>query len=225
MPTQLRERCSLCSKLGQHRLTNMICSHKTWRRLQDDLISRSTGGPLSEALNEEVAAIQDAGLDEAAGEGYHRSTYHEHCRAPSASTVHLKRATRSKQVLKTVRRLILTHRELGKDVLRYEWTHWRRILQVFHKRRWRSKRMKRREFISCVYREDAKAAEDWTSIMHRLPDHRAAVPAKSSEAERLETEWINASIEVNGIYSVEHEVERAAENGGEEKVNKQEFFR
>jgi len=98
-------------------------TQRAWALYGDDLEQRALGGPLTPALKLFVDRMNDVGLDESAGEGWHRSTNHEHCRARAAKHVHLKRAGREKQNVRRLKKFMRDYGDRGKAVVSFEWTH------------------------------------------------------------------------------------------------------
>ena len=175
-----------------------------WNRLHSDIKLRADGGAVTEELAKEVKLINDTGLDESAGEGWHRSCNHEKTRAPSSSLVHLKRTTRQKAILRNLTRFLPQYGERASAVLRYEWVCWKRVLQTRRRNRWVPKLMKSTDVLARVYREDAKASEDWSSVLERMPDVRPVTTEKASEAEKLQRDWLVSTLDTNAFYSVDH---------------------
>ena len=116
----------------------------------------------------EVGVVNDTPLDESAGEGYHRSTHHTKIRASHSKSVYIKQSTRFKQNLALLKRFLRLG-PAGKRVLRFEWRHWKRILQTNKRRLWVNKgRFNKTAVFQRVYRMDPKAEESWSSICTRL---------------------------------------------------------
>jgi len=195
-----------------------------WSRLKDDLRIRASGGEVTAALAKEVQLISDAGLDESAGEGWHRSCNHEKTRARNSSLVHLKRTVRQKAIVANLKRFLKTYGDRATSVLRYEWTHWKRVLQTRHRYRWQPKLVKASEAIACIYREDKKSREDWTSVVLRMPDVRPVTTDSASEREKLERDWLVATLEPNQIYSISHTKVQTRDDGIEECVPHTSYF-
>ena len=184
-----------------------------WSRLQSDLELRAAGGDLTPALAEEVRCLEHTPLDEACGEGYHRDTTHEKVRAPSASMAHLKRNTRIKGVVKLIRTFCRENGHQGREIVRYEFRTWQRVLQTKKRYLWRPKRMKPKDVYKRLYREDAKCDEDWSSIATRLPHGRPIPPENATNREQLEREYLTAVFKPLEFYSVDNDVESLTENG------------
>jgi len=111
-----------------------------WARLSVDITTRSPGGPVTPALKLQVRAIKTTPLDESCGEGWHRDSNHEKCRAPNSSDAHLKRHVRAKGVIKDLRRFCRKYGKEGKDIVRFELRNWKRILQTTWRHRFRRKK-------------------------------------------------------------------------------------
>ena len=98
-----------------------------------DLEALGNGRPLSEALEREVRIINQAPLDEFAGERCQCSTNHEHQRAPASASQNLKRNTRLPQNLALVKQFVKLGPR-GKAVVRSEWKNWKRVVQTQKKK-------------------------------------------------------------------------------------------
>ena len=91
-------------------------SRDLWRRLEGDTRRRAAGEPASDALKRECKLMDEASLDEGAGEGYHRSTNGEATRAHGSRMMHLKGNTRHKQCLRKCRAFIANRRSGQEDL-------------------------------------------------------------------------------------------------------------
>ena len=98
--------------------------------------ARSQGEDLHVDLENELDRLATVPLDESAGEGYHRDVTYEKKRASGASIGHLKRSTRKKGVFRRLRVWKKTHGKRGRDVLRWEWAHWKRIARGNPRNKW-----------------------------------------------------------------------------------------
>ena len=182
-------------------------------RLAPDLATRAQGGVCSKALADEVRAIENTPLDEACGEGYHRETNKETTRAPASTMAHLKRPTRVKGVIKDMRHFMKVHGHAGRNVVRFEFRNWQRIVQVNTRYKWRVRRMKAHLIFKRLYREDTKGDEDWSAVAQKVPVARTVPPEEASTRERLEREYLAATFQPLQYYSVEREEERQNEDG------------
>jgi hypothetical protein len=79
----------------------------------EDMDACALGGESSDRLKQEVQTMCMCPLNEAAGEGYHRSTHHEVTRATASSTVHVKQAVRKKAAIHRVRDSLPCQRRAG----------------------------------------------------------------------------------------------------------------
>ena len=182
------------------------------RRIGGDMDRRAAGEDCTERLREEVEAINLTPLNEGPGEGYHRSTTHEHGRAPASTSNHLTQHNRHKQEMQRVRRFIDTWGERGKDVVRYEWTHYKRVLQTSWRSRWVNVNDPHDKAIQRIYHRDETSHEDWSGICKRLPDARPVEAEETSNTSRLEDEYLDATLPKGSVYAVP---EVAAGAGGE----------
>ena len=138
--------------------------------------------------------------------------------------IHLKRVTRLKQILGTIRIAWRKYGKRGRAVVRYEYRNWQRVLQYSAKHRWRVRRMKRQDVLSRIYREDAKADEDWTAIANKVPLDRPLPPHEATTRESLEREYLQTVLTPLQFYSVEVDIERQDEAGGLVKSTDNRYF-
>ena len=194
-----------------------------------DLEERARGGPCSERLAEAVAEICNSPLDESAGEGYHRSTHHALTRARNAKSPHLKASTRRKQVTKLLK-FFMRFGEAGRRVIRFEWRHWKRILQSTRKLIWRPRRIKTKQFLERVYRMDAMAEVDWSTVCRRIhapgqgPAPQARVPARDKKTQDLHIEYLLSVMKPLQWYTVETPKAGMDEDGNPEEVVEHQHF-
>ena len=182
------------------------------RKLGGDLYQRSLGEPCTPALQQEVDELCWACLDEACGEGYHRYTSQEHTRAPGGSSMHLKRHPRFHQELERLKKFQAMG-ERGREVVNYEWSNRKRVLQTKWERRWQPKQVTEEMVFKKLYHEDEMAAEDWTLITHRLPPERRVVPKDQTNRSRLEDEYISATIRPGDYYGTPDQEEDVGPDG------------
>ena len=164
-----------------------------------------------------VGLLNLASLDESAGEGYHRATNGEATRAHGCKMMHLKGTVRHKQNLAKCKRFLRSNDALGRKIFRYEWKHWKRIMQVGHRYRWRSVQKKRKLVLKRVYREDVLGDDDWSAMTSRLEPDRPVVAQKPTPTEALYNEWLVATLRPNSYYSCELREERPTPEGGVEQ--------
>ena len=75
-----------------------------------------------------------------------------------------------------------------------------------------------------IYREDAHADDDWTSIVMRLEPVAAPPPEKTAPSAQLQNEWLVATIDQHKIYSVSETTTRLTEQGAPEAYETNTFF-
>ena len=84
--------------------------------------------------------------------------------------------------------------------------------------------MKMRAFMYRVYRQDARARENWSSILTRVEEARPADPAYVSNQAHLQNEYVAAVLNPNTYYSVDRRVTEQAEDGTEVEAPRSDFF-
>ena len=167
-----------------------------------DIQRRSEGGEVTPALQEAVDRACEIPLNEQPGEGYHRATNLEQRRAPASTSQHIKAMTRFKPTLAKTEKFMETHGDRGSAVVRFEWRAWKRIIQTDVRKQWQPVHKPSDEVFARIYREDAKAREDFSSICSRLPPSCSMVPEKVSGQEALRNEYLVATLQDNSVYSV-----------------------
>jgi len=190
-----------------------IVTKRFWAVFEGDVVRRANGGELSPALRAEIKAIKNSPLDESIGEGFHRSTNHEHVRAPSATSAHLKRTVRIKGLINFIRKFCSTYGRRGRDVFRFEWKNCTRVLQTNLKHRWRPRRMTQKAAVARLYREDKRADEDWASICKPCSLERPVEVEPCTNRQQLEKEYLAAVLVRQQYYAVERVVPGVGEDG------------
>ena len=135
--------------------------------LMPDLQAVADGGAISAALDAEITKLCDGPLDESAGEGYHRGTNLVHSRAPVATTETVVQEVRLDSVLTRLKAMSSKYGRAGRNVIRYEWRHWKRVLQCKRTRLFRNKKLPARAAYRRIYREDALAKDNWDQVVSR----------------------------------------------------------
>lgn len=182
-------------------------------RFTSDVEQVAARGAPSQALSDKCRVMRRTPLDESPGEGYHRGTNHEHVRAPSATTAHLKQHGRIKSVVAELRAFMAMYHGPGRDVVRYEMLHWQRILQTDVQKRWQRKRLHPQMIMARVYREDDMAREDWSSICQPVREARPVVTEHSGNREQLEREYLACVLRPGSLYCVRKPAQLALEDG------------
>ena len=189
---------------------------------QPELERTAAGETCPPKLAEEVRIVNLTPLDESAGEGYHRSTHHARARAPASTARFVKQQLRLRENISRCRRFIKKHGEVGREIFRFEWSQWPRILQTNPARQFRRVRMKPEAVFDRVYREDAMALEDWNSALSRQPTPRRLPDVTNSYA--LQVEYIQCVLKPLGWYSVVVKRDDADTDGNIVQVRSTEFF-
>jgi hypothetical protein len=127
--------------------------------------------------------------------------------------VHLKGEPRHKYNLNFCKNFIKQHKEAGKRIFRYEWKHWKRILQKSRKHRWRNRQMRSKEVVNTVFREYEYNLIDWTAIVGNVVVPRHVVAHTQSALEQLENEWLECTLFPNTTYTCAFPVESPSPDG------------
>ena len=138
--------------------------------LKADLQKVADGGAVSDALQYEIKMVNDSPLIEDPGEGYHRGTNVEHQRARVATTESIVQSVRLDSVVTRVNDVVEKFGRAGRNVVRYEWRHWKRILQVDRRKMHRNKRMSERAAFRRIYREDSLSLDNWDHLVRRTKE-------------------------------------------------------
>jgi len=194
------------------------------RTLGGDIAQVEEGGECSPALAQEIQEMELIPLDESVGEGYHRATGHEASRAPASEATHLKQVARHKQELKRCRLWTRRYGKRGQNVVRFEWRHFKRVIQCKWKRRWSRPHMKANAVYARVYRTDALADQNWSSIVEREADARPIATEESTERSRMNDEYLNTVFHRSWFYAMPQSVHTMDEAGAPEEVETTEYF-
>ena len=189
-----------------------------------DLEQRAAGGELTARHQESLRVVNLASIEEGAGEGYHRGTTHELQRAPASSSNHLKMAVRERP---SIVRLVKFRKAYGTraiDVFRHDWNTWKRALQPYAHKRWTPLQISTVAFFRISFHDDARAQEDWSSVVKRIAPERPVVTEDVGERQKLEEEYIRAQLHVGGHYEVPRVTETFAEDGSVETAQEQVHF-
>ena len=162
------------------------------------------GGDVSQELAALVEALCYALLDESAGEGVHRADTLEKQRAPASTTQHIKQAARERDVICRTNEFLDKHGHQGRQVVRFEWKHWKRLLTMAaKKKRWLGVKWKTRAVTERIYREDAFAQQDWTAIAQTRSSVGRPTHVNLSAQESVQNEYLANLLERNRFYSVD----------------------
>ena len=188
-------------------------------RLGFHMDARGRGEDVHPDLQAELKRWKAVCLNEGAGEGYHRSTTLEKKRAPASSIKHLKRAARRKGAFAHIRRFKNRYGKRGTAVIRFEFRHWKRVLNCNPKRRWSNVHRTPKEVYGTVYREDDYAGNNWNNIVNReLPLHHAVTEEPTAQ-EACRNEYLLASVHEGKHYSIEVTEHAPREDGGVQNIS------
>ena len=160
------------------------------------------GEDMAPALEDGLRVFNKAMLDESRGEAYHKETTAEKKRAPASTSKRLKQCTRSRASMKFSKTFKQRYGAKANDVIRFEWTNYKRVLRPSGKQKWKPVPMKCDDFYSRLYREDRHAEFNWNAIVSRAPAVNPVVHAEPTAREKLENEYVVALVEPGNHYSV-----------------------
>jgi hypothetical protein len=144
----------------------------------------------------EITALNNTPLDEGPGESVHRISNLTLSRASASRMPWVMGSIRHKQNLKTCSNFITDHGEAGKNVFRYEWTHYKRVLRPSNSNRFQSVRMTDQSFYRKLYKLDDDG-DDWSDIKCSSPSVPNARPLSSTD--KCKAEYLSA-VFVEGKY-------------------------
>lgn len=195
-------------------------------RLAEDIEVVADGGECSSALAAEIACLNTAPLDESAGEGYHRSTNCERIRCAGATTEYLKQSTRFRQNLGVVNGFLRKWGRKGRQVVRFEWKRYKRVLQAARRRRWRPTRQVNKAFYQRLYRMDDKASESWSILVGKVDGLVIDDSSASGETDSqvIQREYFLSILNALTYYSQVQRSEVVGEAGDLQVVENHEFF-
>ena len=190
-------------------------SRDVMSRLEASIEIVSKGGPVSEELAREVYLINSSPLDESAGEGYHRSTNITHVHCPGATSAYIKQSCRLTQNIKLAQDFMNKHQEDGRQVIRFEWHNYKRVLQVRSSRQWTPVRMTTKNFFCRIYRQDDWALQDWSYYLKEHKPGMVIVPSPAREPWQVEMcrEYLAAVFKPLVYYSLPRVQEALADDG------------
>ena len=201
------------------------------RKHEVALDSVADGNPCPADLAEEVKVYADTPLDESAGEGYHRGTHLTRIRARAAKTPYLKQATRAKENNRLLKKF-LRMGQSGRQVIRFEWRQWKRVLQVRPRSLWKSRKMKSRAAFERIYRMDEMAEVDWTAVCGPVVAPGQGPPPAPLLAEtkdqrtlsRLRIEYLASVLDLKRWYEIMVPVADIDEEGRPVERQEKRFF-
>ena len=172
------------------------------QRLGGFITARGQGGELHPDHAEAVRVMRLATIHEGAGEGIHRGTTHEHGRAPSSSTAHLKHSVRQRSSVRRIKAFRTKWGARAHAVLRHDWRVWKRICQGRAECRWVPKKMSEKAVFDRLYRQDEMASEDWSAIAEHKEDTRPVVHEAADRRTTIENEYLRAQVQPGSHYAL-----------------------
>ena len=132
-----------------------------------------------------------------------RGTHHTKMRSPGATTVYIKQSMRFQENVNLCKAFLAKHKAAGRDVFRYEWMNFKRVLQAGGAQ-WRPVKMSDKSFYKRVYRMDAFSQQSWADAMSRPGAVVLPEAAKQTVAQELALEYFTSVIQPLTYYSLDH---------------------
>ena len=170
--------------------------------------ARADGGDVHPKLAELLEQIETINIDESCGEGWHRGSAYEKNRAPASSCAHLKQAVRRQGVFKRIRKFRKKYGTLGKDVVRYEFRNWKRIL-ARRRTPWVAPRMTDKAAFGRIYREDASSEINWSTVVSRMDLHQI-VPETADNSGAAQNEYLRSQVREGQHYGMDFPSDHAS---------------
>ena len=114
----------------------------------------------------------------------------------------MKVQSRFKETLARVEEFRVSHGPRADAIIRFEWRCWKRLLQTREHRVWRPVRMGGPAAMQRMYRQDARAREDWTLACRREAVARPVEPDDIAGKEALRDEYLVAVMQPGCHYSL-----------------------
>jgi len=171
------------------------------RTMLDDLRTVAAGGEVSAQLLQQVKQMKNTPVDGSPGEGYHRETNLARSRAPVSSTQTVVQAVRFGKGMDRVNEFLATRGKEGRNIVRYEWRHWKRILQVSRRKLHRGKALSEKQAYARLYRQDSMARDNWSLLVNPTRSEQPDVP--DDGADGAQREYVREVLRPNVFFSME----------------------
>jgi len=169
--------------------------------LLHDIEVVANGGAVSEALMHEVRALWNCPLDEGWGEGYHRGTNLAIRRAPSSTTQTVVQEVRIEEAIARIAGVQARFGKIGRNLIRFEWWKWKRVLQSDKRRLHRPMGMTAKVALRRIYRQDEMAKANWDDL---ISPNKVDPPLPFEDgADEAEREYIGKVFKPNQYYSID----------------------
>jgi hypothetical protein len=176
-------------------------SQRLGTTLEADMQVVAFGGAPSAAIMKEVRRLENASCDESPGEGYHREATHSAGRSRSATTQTIIQEIRLERGLSRVKASVAEHGQSARDIIRWEWRNFKRILQHDPKRAHRGVGDSAQQVYDRIYRQDERSRHNWTLIVDP-PRADAPFPFEDN-VDAVQREYIREVIVPGQYYEIE----------------------
>ena len=149
-------------------------------------------------LAQEIARINNSSMEESPGEGFHRATHLAIMRGSASRQPWVLAHVRQRQSLKSC----LAYVKKGdhtKKAFRYDWDHFKRVLQTNPKRKWKPIKCADRPFWRKLYRLDPDT-EDWEQVLGEQAAADDNVPTDDNA--KIRFQYIRTLLQPAAYYSV-----------------------
>jgi hypothetical protein len=176
-------------------------SKRLGTELKHDMEIVAANGPVSQAIRREKRRLENASCDEGPGEGYHRGATHYSARAPGATMQTIVQEIRLDDGLEVVRELVAKHGAKARDIIRWEWRNYKRILQTSSRKAHRGVDLSAKAVYARVYRQDDRARNNWTIVVD--PVRADAVLPFEDNVDAVQREYVRSVFNPGTYYEME----------------------
>lgn len=183
-----------------------------WRDfLLEDVRQVANEGEVTAKLKRAISVLENCPIDESAGEGYHRGTHYVKQRSTASKLPFIKASVRFQQNLRAIKDFLKSEGDTGRNIVRWEWRNYKRILQV--KRRYYRIPVRKAKpaFYKKVYHMDETACIDFSPIFGQQVEASGSGKLDDEQAVRLE--YLMVALEKKGFYSLPAAVCEVGEDG------------
>jgi hypothetical protein len=181
------------------------------------------GGAPSFAVLEEVRALENCPLDEGPGERWHRLTKLAVDRASAARTPFIMASTREPQNLAIGRKYTTEYGERGKQVFRYEWINYKRVLRPTSAKAFTTMQIKNGPFFEKLYNVDF-VDDGWSALITPTNSTGSDKPPPQDSNSKIRLEYLRSVLKKGEVYSVPVKKEEMLPAGGSQQVTTDQFF-
>ena len=179
-------------------------------------------GEPSDKLREEMTSVRNSSLESGLAEGYHRSTHYSLERAAASRTPWVLASTRYEQNIKICDTFVEDYGEYGRDVFRFEWQNFKRLLRPTKRREFIPVKVRDQPFFEQVY---CLSPPDpaWSNLVGTVGS-RSGPPPPDDSVTKMRTEYLKTVIAADNYYSVDLTEAQLAEDGSAVEYEVKTYF-